>query len=237
MRAPERGALPLWLAGTLGRTYGRVTETVQRLSDADFARPTRCKGMAVGALLVHLLYDAERALVAFATPAEEEPDRDFVTYWHTHPVRSVKDQSEADTRFAQVVASAYRPPSQLLVGHWTELSEAAVRAAAVALADPKLRVRTQGHVLEVPDFIATLVLEATVHHLDLTVGLPDSAEPDPEGLQVAARTLDGLFGPEAWDVIGWDTTTYVLKATGRLPLTDEDRKMLGPHVTKLPLLS
>ena len=63
MRAPERGALPLQLAATLGRTYGRVTETVQGLSDADFDRPTRCEGMPVGPLLVHLLYDAERALM------------------------------------------------------------------------------------------------------------------------------------------------------------------------------
>src|SRR4051812_7083085 len=99
MRAPERGALPLWLAATLGRTYGRVTETVQRLSDADFERPTRCTGLAVGPLLVHLLYDAERALVAFATPAEEEPDRDFVTYWHGYPGRSAEDRTEPDTRF------------------------------------------------------------------------------------------------------------------------------------------
>ncbi|HEY0692739.1 MAG TPA: hypothetical protein VGD71_27325, partial [Kribbella sp.] len=188
-------------------------------------------------LLVHLLYDAERALMAFATPVDEEPDRDFVTYWHAYPSRSAEDQTEPDTRFAQVVASAYRPPSAMLVPHWTELSQAAVRAAAVALADPKLRIRTQGHVLKVPDFIATLVLEATIHHLDLTVDLPGSPEPDPEGLQVVARTLDGLFGPESWDVIGWDTTTYVLKATGRLPLTRADLKMLGPHVTKLPLMS
>ena len=29
-------------------------------------------------------------------------------------------------------------------------------------------VETQGHVLRASDFVATLVLEATVHHLDLT---------------------------------------------------------------------
>ena len=65
---------------------------------------------------------------------------------------------------------------------------------------------------------------------------PDAPEPDPEGLQVTARTLDGLFGPDAWDVIGWDTTTYVLKATGRLPLDEDDLEMLGPHASRLPLL-
>lgn len=221
----------MWLATTLGRTYGRLTETVQGLSDADFERGTRCEGMAVGPLLVHLLYDAERALTAFATPSTAEPDRDFVSYWADFPAGS-----GSDTSFVQTVASAYKNPSRKLVGHWRELSEAAVRAAAVALTDKHRRIETQGHVLRVGDFVATLVMEATVHHLDLIVEFPDAPEPDPEGLQVTARTLDGLFGPEAWDLIGWDTTTYVLKATGRLPLDDRDLDMLGDHVARLPLI-
>ncbi|NUS00881.1 MAG: maleylpyruvate isomerase family mycothiol-dependent enzyme [Kribbellaceae bacterium] len=229
MRAPERGALPLGLAATLGRAYGRLTETVQGLSDADFRRETRCPGMPVGPLLVHLLYDAERALIAFASPAVAEPDRDFVTYWKDVP-------PQGGTSFVSAVASAYRKPGQL-VQHWREVSEAAVRAAAVELATKDRRIETQGHVLRAKDFVATLVLEATVHHLDMTVGLPYAPEPDPEALQVAARTLDGLFGPEAWDVIAWDTTTYILKATGRLPLDEDDHDMLGPYAERLPLLS
>jgi uncharacterized protein (TIGR03083 family) len=230
MKAPERGALPLGLAATLGRTYGRLTETVQGLSDADFERETRCPGMPVGPLLVHLLYDAQRALIAFASPAVVEPDRDFVTYWEDFP-----PQPDGDTSFVRGIAASYRKPG-LLVQHWREVSEAAVRAAALGLATKGHRIETQGHVLRAVDFVATLVLEATVHHLDLTVGLPDAPEPDPEGLQVTARTLDGLFGPDAWDVIGWDTTTYVLKATGRLPLDEDDLEMLGPTATRLPLL-
>lgn len=223
--------MPLSAAATLGRAYGRVTEVVQGLSDADFARPTRCPGMAVGPLLVHLLYDAERALAAFATPSEAEPDRDFVTYWQDYP-----PGDGGDTSFVQVVASAYRKPSVDLVKHWRELSEAAARAAAVGLVDKGKRIETQGHVLAAKDFVATLIVEATVHHLDLIVDLPDAPEPDPEALQVTARTLDGLFGPEAWDVIGWDTTTYVLKATGRLPLDENDLEMLGESASRLPLL-
>lgn len=231
MRAPERGALPLGLAATLGRTYGRLTEVVQGLTDADFARPTRCEGMEVGPLLVHLLYDAERALVAFATPSVAEADRDFVTYWQDFP-----PGGEGDTRFVRTVASAYAQPSRKLVGHWREVSEAAARQAAVVLAEKGHKIETQGHVLRAADFVATLILEATVHHLDLILELTDAAEPDPEALQVTARTLDGLFGTEAWDVIGWDTTTYVLKATGRLPLTEDDLDMLGSSAARLPLL-
>jgi uncharacterized protein (TIGR03083 family) len=224
--------LPLRLATTLSRTYGRVTETVQGLGDADFERPTRCKSMPVGPLLVHLLYDAQRALMAFASPTGAEPDRDFVTYWQDFPPRA---EDESESSFVRAVASAYRKPA-ILVQHWRELSEAAARAASIGLMEKGRRVETQGHVLRATDFVATLVLEATVHHLDLTVGLPDAPEPDAEALQVTARTLDGLFGPEAWDVISWDTTTYVLKATGRLPLDEDDLDMLGPYADRLPLL-
>jgi uncharacterized protein (TIGR03083 family) len=230
MKAPERGALPLGLAATLGRTYGRLTETVQGLTDADFRRETRCPGMPVGPLLVHLLYDAQRALIAFASPAVVEPDRDFVSYWQDFP-----PHPDGDTSFVQAIAASYRKPG-LLVQHWREVSEAAVRASARGLATKGHRIETQGHVLRSADFVATLVREATVHHLDLTVGRPDAPEPEPDALQVTARTLDGLFGPDAWDVIGWDTTTYVLKATGRLPLDDDDLDMLGPHAGRLPLL-
>jgi len=233
MKAPERGPLPLGLVATLGRTYGRLTETVQGLSDADFARETRCAGMPVGPLLVHLLYDAQRALIAFASSATADPDRDFVTYWRDFPARAEDD--EPDTGFVRGVASAYRKPG-VLVQHWREVSEAAVRAAAVGLSDKGRRIETQGHVLRATDFVATLVLEATVRHLDLIVGLPDAPEPDPEALQVTARTLDALFGPEVWDVIDWDTTTYVLKATGRVPLDQDDLDMLGPNADRLPFL-
>jgi uncharacterized protein (TIGR03083 family) len=226
MRSPERGALPRGVAGTLERAYGRITETVQGLNTADFARETRCPGMTVGPLLVHLLYDAQRALIAFASPAVADADRDFVSYWRDFP-----PGSDEDTRFVQGVAAAYRKPG-VLVQHWREVSEAAVRAAVRA----EGRVETQGHVLAVRDFVATLVLEATVHHLDLTLNLPDAPEPDPEALRVTARTLDGLFGPEAWDVIEWDTTTYVLKGTGRVRLDDADLDMLGAHAERLPLL-
>ena len=234
MKAPERGALPLGLAATLGRAYGRLTETVQGLADADFARETRCPGMPVGPLLVHLLYDAQRTLIAFASPAVAEPDRDFVTYWQDFPPRAETDP-EPTTGFVGRIAAAYRKPG-VLVQHWREVSEAAARAAALGLAEKGRRIETQGHVLRATDFVATLVFEATVHHLDLIVGLPDAPEPDAEALQVTARTLDGLFGVQAWDVIGWDTTTYVLKATGRLPLDGDDLDMLGPHAERLPLL-
>src|SRR3954453_18900404 len=80
-----------------------------------------------------------------------------------------------------------------VVRHWTDLAGAAVRAATAA--DPAACVSTQGHVLTVADFLATLVAEAVIHHLDAVVSLPDAPEPKPEATAIATSTVEGLFGP------------------------------------------
>jgi hypothetical protein len=57
----------------------------------------------------------------------------------------------------------------MLAAEWRETSAAAVRAA---LAHPPPAVATQGHTLATGDFIDTLVVEAAVHYLDLTLSMP-----------------------------------------------------------------
>lgn len=113
-------------------------------------------------------------------------------------------------------AAAFDRPTGI-VRLWRETAPAAVRAAASA--DPEGYVTTQGHVLRVPDFLATLTTEAVVHHLDLTPELPDAPPPDPLAVRVAVATMDGLLSDDTVRPTGWDDHEFLLKATGRLPLT------------------
>ena len=92
---------------------------------------------------------------------------------------------------------------------------------------------TQGHVLRTADFTATLAVEAAVHYLDLTVGLPSASPPDAAALALVRRVLDGLLGspmPGAWD-----DQTYALKGTGRVPVTEVDRSGIGALADRFPL--
>ena len=98
-------------------------------------------------------------------------------------------------------------------------------------------VATQGHVLAVPDFLATLVTEAVIHHLDLTVQLTGMPAPDPVAVALTERTLDGLLGPATRRPAAWTSEEYLLKATGRLTLSEADRQSLGPAADRFPLLS
>ena len=210
--------------------YQQVDGVAATLQERDFLRPTRCLGWTVGDLLFHMLLDADRALRAFASPAEGPPDVDFVTYWE--PWSNEDPGSVAHARFVRLSASAHQQ-SSTIARRWQESSAAALRAAKAA--DTKGFVSTQGHVLAVPDFVATLVVEAAVHHLDLVVDLPGAPEPETLPLALVRATAEGLLGSPA--PARWDDRTLALKATGRAPVTAEEQAALGELAARLPVFS
>ncbi|WP_239312901.1 maleylpyruvate isomerase N-terminal domain-containing protein [Plantactinospora mayteni] len=211
----------------LGAAYDRITATVDGLADADLLRPTRCRGWLVVDLLLHLVLDAQRALVTLASPAVGPADVDGVSYW----LSPSGPEEGLHAGWVRRSAAAFDRPRGV-VRLWTDTAPAAVRAAAAA--DPLGYVTTQGHVLAVPEFLATLVTEAVVHHLDLTVDLPGG--PERGGVAIAVATLDGLLSDEAIRPADWSDTDYLLKGTGRLPLTAHDRLVLGEAAGWFPLL-
>ncbi|HAW11381.1 MAG TPA: hypothetical protein DCX12_10065 [Chloroflexi bacterium] len=237
----------------LGESYRAVTAAVRTLPDAAFERPTRCWGWTVRDVLFHLLLDPQRALVAFATPTTEAATTDLVAYWR--PYQPGTEGAERHAEFVRRAASA-DARAATLVEEWEETSEAALRAAAAAVmagraehqvtpratrrrgreasAPASGRVRTQGLVIAIPDLLATLTVEAVLHHLDLTVNLDSPPPAPPAALEVVRVTLDGLLGSPL--PVAWDAETYALKATGRVALDGGELDRLGPLGARLPLL-
>jgi hypothetical protein len=226
-------------AGELGRdeaaagladAYGGVTEMLAGLDGPDFLRPTRCLGWTIADCLYHLLGDARRALTTLATPAATRPDVDYVSYWKSWRPGGDDSVIRANAwRLAAAAVTAVTGP-QALVACWRETAPAAVRLAGLA---PYPVVATQGHALTVADFLATLAVEAAIHHLDMIVELPAAPGPSARCLALVRRTLDGLLATPV--TTGWDDTAYALKGTGRSPLTDGDRAGLGPLADRFPL--
>jgi hypothetical protein len=205
----------------LTELYAAEAAAVSDRSEPDFARPTRTE-WTVRELLFHQLLDAQRTLIALASPADagEEPDVDAVSYWR--PFKPDAEWNDSHAQFVRVAASAY-PSGAVLLEHFTSTTEASARA--VAAADARSRVRTQGHVITVEDLASTLVVEATTHLLDLTVDLAGAPEPPAPALAEARRVLEGLHGGPL--PARWVDSDAVLKGTGRLLLTDEERVELG----------
>jgi hypothetical protein len=221
----------------LKAAYTGIDELSARLSPADLLEFSRCRGWVVADVLYHLLSDAQRALVALASPAPGPPDRDFVSYWSGFA--DVSRDWVPGALWVRRSAAAFRDGTGV-ISFWQETAPAAVRSASRA--DPEGHVKTQGHVLAVPDLLATLAVEAVIHHLDMTVHVDAAPEPADEAVAIATRTLDGLFGvrqPHASGTYpaGWSAQEYLLKATGRLTLTGTDRAALGTAADLIPLLS
>ncbi|MFE5394132.1 maleylpyruvate isomerase N-terminal domain-containing protein [Streptomyces sp. NPDC056568] len=210
--------------------YGALAAVVGPLGDEESWLPTDCTGWAVRDLVFHLLGDAQRALVALHTPAAGPPDRDAVTYWRDWTPDPV---GAAHGRRSDRVAASMFPDFRQLRELYLETAAATVAAATAT--EPGRLVRTQGHVLTAGDLMMTLGVEATVHHLDLTVALPTAPGPAPAGLTAVRATLDGLLGrpvPPAWS-----DEHYARAATGRVPLTDSERDALGADAERMPLFS
>jgi hypothetical protein len=214
----------------LEKAYSDVDTVLRQLKVNELLLPSGCRGWTRADLAFHLLLDAQRALVAFHTPAEGTPDVDAVSYWL--PFSSTNDDAVAGARFVRACAAAYRDPRDL-VKRWSAAARAAKQAAGEA--NGSSLIATQGHVLARVDFVATLVVEANVHFLDLIDPEGDELRPSPEPLRVTTLTLVGLLGEDPPS--GWDEITFARKATGRKALSPEDKASLGPAAARLPLFS
>ncbi|MFI2611030.1 maleylpyruvate isomerase N-terminal domain-containing protein [Kitasatospora sp. NPDC018619] len=214
--------------GLFGRSWAALRAAVDGLAEEDFAQPSGCAGWLVRDLVCHLVVDAQDVLITLVTPSPAEPTRDAASYWEVRP--EPPDGQDPLAALTVRLAAAYGDPA-LLRFHLADIGSAAGRAAA--LADPRLRVATQGQVLTAADYLDAYVLEWTLHHLDLVAHLPHVPGPPAEGLAASRRLLErvarGAFPASLPD------TDALLLGTGRRPATAADRARLGVLGGRLPL--
>lgn len=215
------------LVALLDEVYEATTTVVSRLDEARFECRTRTERWSVKELLFHQLCDAQRALIVFTTATAAPPDTTEVSYWSAwQPGQAGADDH---ARYAARSAAAYGQAASL-VAQWTATSRAAVRAARNHGAEPP--VATQGHVLDAADFVHTLVVEAVVHHLDLTTEVPSPGLSE-QAYALVLEVLTGLLGAEPPPA--WSPEEAVLKGTGRMTLSHQDRAALGSAADRFPL--
>lgn len=224
--APPR-THPRAAVSALRIAYSDLSTIAATLSEEDSWRPTGWPGWAVRDVLLHLLGDAQRGLVALGTPAAGPADRDAVSYWED--ASRWPDPEYRDLRAQRVIATAWRLEG--LARAFGETARAVVTLAAQTAADAL--VATQDRVLPADDLVVTLAVEAAVHHLDLVADL-NRPGPRPEPLTLVRRTIDRLRGVPA--PAEWSDARWTLIATGRVAPGGAERRTLGGDVSRLPLL-
>jgi hypothetical protein len=215
--------------GAARASYDALVAFARALDEPSSWAATGCEGWAVRDLLIHWLGDTRRALVALHTPSADSADRDAASYW-TDWGRNLEGAANG-RRFARVMASMFLDLSQL-VEVVTETAGAVVHATHVLPLDQ--HVRTQGHVLRTDHLLGTVAVEATIHHLDAIVALPDLPPPSARGVAYTRAVLDTLLGRPAPPE--WDDARYLRIVTGRAGLTDDERRAFGDDAARLPLL-
>lgn len=208
----------------LAQAYAPLLALAEEVDDERGWQPTALPGWTVRDLLFHLASDAQRALVALATPAPGGPDCDEVSYWGAWSPGT--EGAESGLRGTRIIASAWssvRGPADLFVSTARAVLVQAGRADLAAV------VATQGRQLTVCSLLRTLVVEAAVHHLDLGLGEPPSAV----SLAEVRHVLDGLLGMPV--PLAWDDVHYALVGTGRVALTPPEEQALGELTGRFPL--
>lgn len=225
--------LPQEIREIAARQVERLADVVAGLSDADLVAPTLCGGWLAAHLLMHMRLGLVEHATSFAEPADagDVVDRDYVSYWRDWPPGN-RPATFDSARFHWASASAYATADSMR----EHFGDTARQAAGMSRQAPTGNFRLQGHVMAAEDILVMWTVEWVTHQLDLTAHLPGSRlAPTKESMALAVRTIDELTGSPVRPPT-WDESTYVLKGTGRLPLDDAERALLGDRAKAFPAL-
>jgi len=208
----------------------RTGAFLKGLGPGDWAKPTRCAPLDVRELAVHAVRGAYRILDALAADRlAGEPEKDAVTYWSYDPAvvgAGVVDRAKAE--------SDARAEDADIAAEWRDGWRKAIDAARAALDDDPLIPAVPGRT-RLSEFLKTRCIEVGIHAMDLRDALGLEPDPDPACLEVVCDVLRGILGTDLRPR-GVDELHFALAGTGREPLTDDERTMLGPLADSFPLL-
>lgn len=172
----------------------------------------------VAELVAHLIRQVTRLAAYADQPVEvEAPDLDrFGYYRYDHA-------AEAPGVAARAVEEARKVDAETLPALFAESWRDEADLAADLPADRL--VPTFRGALRADEYLATRVLEVTVHHLDLRAALDLPPTPTPEAGALVMALLEGMLdGPRPRNL---GRVRFVLTATGRIPSDDPRFPLVG----------
>jgi uncharacterized protein (TIGR03083 family) len=209
----------------------RVGDLLDSLQPSDWSRETRCAPMRVHELAAHALRGVVRLREMLdAGPSTEEAEKDGATYFQYDPVR------EGPVIVERSFAAAREFPVEGFAKRWRdEWDTMLTEVGTVIRTDDAVYPGAFGRIT-LSEYLRTRAVEVTIHHMDLRDALGLEPDPDPAALDAVCKVLADLLGTDP-RVLGMDGVRFALVGTGRAPLNDDDKAMLGPLADRIPVLA
>lgn len=221
------------ILGALRRETVKTGAWLATLDDAAWARTTNCAPLSVLELAAHAYRGSKRLeeMLDAGEVTDREAEKDRLTYWRYDPTA----EGGIIIRRAQEVAATFTSGAQLTEAWNLEWRAQLDRCEKVLAHDDPL-FRCPFGVIRLTDYLATRIVEVTIHTMDLRMSLGHEPDPDPRALEACADVLRGLLGTDPRR-LGMDDVRFTLTGTGRAPLSDAERELFGPLADEFPLLS
>ncbi|MET8527396.1 maleylpyruvate isomerase N-terminal domain-containing protein [Micromonospora sp. NPDC005172] len=205
----------------LGGEVGALVAALSALPALAWERPTRCDPWRVRDVVGHVIVVLSRVPDMVAAPAPERAGTTAAAYYRADG-RFSDDTNDERVRTAQ--RRAADPDPALLVRDLVDTGRTVVEVCREEPADRVVRTR-HGDAMLLTDFLTTRLVEVGLHGLDVADAVPREPWLGPAATEHLLRLLFGPRWQVAVDATG-DPITLLRRATGREPVTAEQRRVL-----------
>lgn len=189
--------------------------------------PSPCPPWTNRDLFAHVIMTVERVPALLADPTPPSVATTDPTQYYRDGQALAPAASDERVTSAQRLARSFATSAGLV----DRFAHAWPTVADQCAAEPAGRtVRTRhGDAMLLGDYLRTRVVEIVLHGIDLAVGVGRAPWTSSEGGAAVASLLLARSPEGSLDALGWDRAALLTKATGRAPITSEERRSLHQH--------
>ncbi|WP_345364766.1 maleylpyruvate isomerase N-terminal domain-containing protein [Actinoallomurus liliacearum] len=197
----------------------QLSAAMRFLGEDEWSRPTACDPWNVRELLGHMMVAIDWLPGMLDGDAPPQATVSAADYYRG----DARFSPETNNRRIELARerAAQAPGGKDLVQEFDEVWRTAARLCEKEPDDRVVRTR-HGDPMLLTDFLVTRVVEVAVHGLDLAAAIERRPWLTESAGRMLTRLLLGPRGLEEVRRLGWDQATFLRKATGREPMTDEE---------------
>jgi len=210
-----------------------LSEVLHGLGGSDFERATNCPPWDLAELVVHIAMSIQ--VDGPPPPATAGGTLVPAAGYYRRPERDTRQYRQGNVDRTQEVAAAVLPTTS--PAHWFDQARAGT-VTTLSRCDPGQVVDISGvGPMTLTDWVITRVMSLAAHGLDVAITLDRPPWTTRAALAATTPVLVALLGMPPPPELGWDDRALLAAGTGRRPLTENERRTLGPTHLRFPLLS